>query len=173
MTTAPARELAAIAQTNAGDPAVRDDQLIRLAFDHAEIGGLADRGLHRGGVKLAVGLGARSADGRTLAAVQHPELDAAGIGDPAHQAVQGVDLADQMTLAETADGGIAGHRADGRKAVGHQRGLRAHPRSRARGLAAGVAAADDDDVEGLARNSCGTSIAESEIAEARSCESKA
>ena len=34
-------ELAAIAETNAGDAAVRDDQLIRLAFDHAEIGGLA------------------------------------------------------------------------------------------------------------------------------------
>ena len=34
-------ELAAIAQPNAGDAAVRDDQLVRLAFDHAEIGGLA------------------------------------------------------------------------------------------------------------------------------------
>ena len=106
-----------------------------------------DRGLHRRRIELAVGLGARPADRRTLAAVQHPKLDAAGIGDPAHQAVQRIDLADQMALAETADRGIAGHRADGRKAMGHQRGLRAHPRSRARGLAAGMAAADDDDVE--------------------------
>ncbi len=157
-------QLTAIAQTNSGDPAIRDDQLIRLAFDHAEIGGLPDRGLHGGGVKLAVRLGARSADRRTLAAVQHPKLDPAGIGDPAHQTVQGIDLADQMTLAETADGGIAGHRSDGRETMGHQGRLGAHPRSRARGFAAGVAAADDDDVErvrsgkhaGLLSRSCWT-----------------
>mgnify|MGYP003693733235 CR=1 FL=1 len=147
MTTAPAESFAAIAQADTGDAAVRDDQLVRLAFDHAEIGGFDDRGLHRGGIKLAVGLGARSADGRALAAVQHPELDAAGIGHPAHQAVQGIDLADQMAFAETADGGIAGHGADGRKTMGHQRRPRAHAGSRARGFAAGMAAADDDDVE--------------------------
>ena len=88
-----------------------------------------DRGLHRGRIELAVGLGARTADGRTLAAIEHPELDAAGIGDPAHQAVERIDLADQMALAEPADGGIAGHRADGRKAMGDQRRPRAHPRS--------------------------------------------
>ena len=107
----------------------------------------SDRGLHRGGVELAVGLGARPPDGRALAAVEHPELNAAGIRDPAHQAVQGVDFADQMALAETADRGIAGHGADGRKTMGHQRRLRAHAGSRARGLAAGMAAADHDDVE--------------------------
>ena len=36
---------------------------------------------------------------------------------------------------------------DGREPVGHQRGVRAHPRGRGRGLAAGVAAADHNDVE--------------------------
>ena len=53
-----------------------------------------------------------------------------------------------MALAEPADGRIAGHRADGREPVGQQRGPRAHARGRRRGLAAGVAAADHDDVEG-------------------------
>lgn len=81
------------------------------------------------------------------AAVQHSELDATGIGDPPHQAVQGIDLANQMALAETADRGVAGHGADGREAVRHQGRLCPHPRSRARGFAAGMAAADDDDVE--------------------------
>ena len=100
-----------------------------------------------GGVELAVRLGARTPHRRALAAIQHPELDAALVGDPAHQAVQRIDLADQMALAEPADRRIAGHRADGRKPVGDQRGLRAHARSRSRGLTAGVAAADHDDVE--------------------------
>ena len=164
MTTAPADKLTAVAQTNSGDPAIRDDQLIRLAFDHAEIIGLPDRGLHGGGVKLAVRLGPRSADCRTLAAVQHPKLDPAGIGHAAHETVQGIDLADQMALAETADGGIAGHRSDGRETMGHQGSLRTHPRSGTRGFAAGMSAADDDDVErvrlgkhaGLLSRSCWT-----------------
>ena len=156
MTTAPA------VSSDSSDPAVRDNQLIRLALDHAEIVDLPDRGLHGGGVELAVRLGPRSADGRTLAAVQHPKLDPTGIGHPAHETVQGVDLADQMALAESADGGIAGHRADGRETMGHQGSLRAHPRSRARGFAAGMAAADDDDVERVRLGKhAGTSIAES------------
>src|SRR5204863_408336 len=82
---------------------------------------------------FAVRLRPRSAHCRTLAAVQHPKLDPTGIGHPAHQAIQGVDLTDQMALAETADRGIAGHRPDGREAMGYQGRLRTHPRSRPRG----------------------------------------
>ena len=106
-----------------------------------------DRALHGGGVELAIGLGAGAAHRRALAAVQDAKLDAALVGDAAHQAVEGVDLADQMALAEPADRRIAGHRADGRESVRHQRGFGAHPGRRSRGFAAGVAAADDDNVE--------------------------
>src|SRR5262249_54985631 len=98
-------------------------------------------------IELAVSLGARAADGRTLAAVENPKLDTAGVSDPAHQAVKRVDLADQMTPAQTPHPGIAGHRADGRKPEGGQPRPRAHPRGRGGGFATGVAAADDDDVE--------------------------
>src|ERR1700744_2772518 len=56
-----------------------------------------------------------------------------------------------MALAETADRGVAGHRADGRKAVRHQRGAGAHSRRGTCGLATGVAATDDDYIEGCAR----------------------
>ena len=106
-----------------------------------------DGGLHRRGIELAVGLGARTPHRRTLAAIEHAKLNAGGIGDPAHQPVQRIDLADQMALAEPTDRRIAGHRADGRKAMGHQRRLGAHARGGARGFAAGVASADDDNVE--------------------------
>ena len=101
-----------------------------------------------GGIKLAVGLRARPAHGRTLAAIEHAELDAALVGDAAHQPVERIDLAHQMALAEPADRRIAGHRPDGREAVRDQRGARAHARGRGRGLAAGVAAANHDDIEG-------------------------
>jgi hypothetical protein len=52
-----------------------------------------------------------------------------------------------MALAETADGGIAGHRTDGRESVRYQRCPRARSRSGTRGLTTGVASSDDNDVE--------------------------
>ena len=141
------RKFAAVRQADPGDPIACHVKVVGLAFNHAEIGGLANRRLHRRGIKFSVGLGSWSADGRTLAAIEHAELDAAGISHPAHQSVQGIDLADQMALTEAADGGVAGHRADGRKTVGDQGSSRAHAGSSSRGFTAGVATADDDDVE--------------------------
>ena len=63
-----------------------------------------------------------------------------------HRAAQRVDLLDQMALADAADRGIAGHLAERLDVVGQQQRARAHARGGQRGLGAGVAAADDDDV---------------------------
>ena len=98
-------------------------------------------------IKLAVGLGARTAHGRAFAAVQDTELDAAGVGNAAHEAVESVDFPHQMAFAEPANGRIAGHGADGRESVRHQGRFRAHTGAGSRGFTAGMAAADDDDVE--------------------------
>ena len=104
-------------------PARSNQNIVRLALDHLEIGDFGDRRLHRRGIEFAVRLRPRSSDCRSLAAIQNPKLDAAAIGHPTHQAVQGIDLANQMTLAESSDRRIAGHRADGGELVGHQRCL--------------------------------------------------
>src|SRR5262249_45942762 len=93
------------------------------------------------------GLGAGAAHGGTFAAIKDAELDAAAISDAAHQAVQRIDLAHQMTLAETADGWIARHRPDRRETMGQQRGFTSHAGGSGCGFTAGVAAANDDDVK--------------------------
>ena len=85
--------------------------------------------------------------GRPLAAVEDAELDAGRVGGAAHHAIERVDLAHQMALAEAADRRIAGHFADRREAMGDERRRGAAARGRGRGFAAGVAAADDDDVK--------------------------
>ena len=139
-------ELAAIRQPHAGH-APFAEEVVDLALDDGQIRGLPDRLLHRCGIELAVGLGARTAHRRPLAAIEHAKLDAARIGDAAHQAIERIDLADQMALAEPADRRIAGHGADGREALGDQRRARAHARGRSRRLAAGMAATDDDHIE--------------------------
>jgi hypothetical protein len=142
-------DLAAIGGDDAGGLALFDDQVLDGGFDDFQVRVSADRCLHGLAIKLAVGLGARPLHRRTFAPVQHAELDAGGVSDLAHEAVQGVDLADQMALAEPANGRIAGHLADGGEAVGDQgRACADAGRSRS-SLAAGMAAADDDNVVGV------------------------
>ena len=112
----------------------------------SRFGGRRDRGLHGLAIELAVGLGAGAVHGRALGAVEQAELDAGRVGDPAHQAVERIDLADQMALAEPADGRIARHFADRREGVRDQRRARADARRGGGRLGAGMPAANDDDV---------------------------
>ena len=141
------RQLPAVLEAQPRDLPGRHHEIVGLAFDHRQVFGRRDRRLHGGGIALAIRLGARPAHRRTLAAVEHPELDSAAVRDAAHEPVERIDLADQVALAQTADRRIARHRADGRERVRDQRGRRAHARSRGRGFTAGMAAAHDDDVE--------------------------
>ncbi len=94
-------------------------------------------------------MGARSAHRRAFAAIEDAKLDAAGVGDAAHEAVERIDFPHQVALAEAANGGIAGHGADGGESMRHQRRAGPDTRGRRCGLTAGVAAADHDDVEGF------------------------
>ena len=64
---------------------------------------LIEQGAHGLAIELAIGLGARSANGRPLRPIQHAKLNAAQIRGAAHHAVQGVHFADQMSLADAAD----------------------------------------------------------------------
>ena len=158
-----AGNLAPVGEFDAADAAVRDDQVVGLGLDHLEIRRFANRRLHRRRIELAVGLRARAAHGRALAAVQNAELDAALVGDAAHQAVQSIDFPHQMALAEPADGRIARHGADGGESMRDQRRLRAHAGGRGRGFTAGVAAANHDNVECACMNILGCGV----VAEAR------
>ena len=106
-----------------------------------------DRLLHGGRVKLPVGLRARAAHGRSFAAVEQPKLNAGGVSDAAHKAIERIDLAHQMTLAEAADRRIAGHGADASEALRDERGAGAHARRGRSGFAAGVPAANHNDIE--------------------------
>ena len=85
--------------------------------------------------------------GRPLGAVEHAELNAAGVDAPAHLAAQGVDLADDLPLGDAADGRVAAHLRHGVGVHGQQGGAQAQPRRGQGGLNAGVAGADDNHVE--------------------------
>ena len=121
-TTAPQPIVRPSASSIPGDRARLGQDARRFAFDDGEIRRLRDQVLHRAPIELPVGLGARSLDGRTLAAVEDAKLDAGLVGGARHHAIQRVDLAHQMSLAKAADRRVAGHFADRRETMGHQRG---------------------------------------------------
>ena len=123
-----------------------DDQVIDGRLEHGEVGLGLDDLADRHPVEIAVGLAAGGAHGRALGGVEGAPLDAGAVGGMRHRAAQGIDLLDQMALADPADGRVAAHRADGLDVVGQQQGARTAACGRQRGLGAGVAAADDDHV---------------------------
>jgi hypothetical protein len=127
-----------------------EQQIFDAGLDHLQPGCGLDGRLHGGAVQPAIGLSAGTLDGGSLGAVKQSELDAGGVGHPAHQAIQGIDLPHQVPLAEAANGGIARHLANGCELVGDEGGARADAGGSRCRLAAGMAAADNDDVKALA-----------------------
>ena len=106
--------------------------------------------LHGSRIKLAISLGPRSAHGRPFAAIEQAKLNAGGICNAAHQTIQRVDFTDQMAFAKPADGWVARHGADAGKALGDERGARAHASGSRCSFAAGMPTTDDNDVKRFA-----------------------
>src|SRR5262249_34045714 len=91
--------------------------------------------------------GARSAHGGTFAPVEHAELDASGIRDPAHHAIERIDLAHEMPFADTPDRRVARHLADSLELMGQEQRTCAEACGSRRSLAARMSSPDHDDVE--------------------------
>jgi hypothetical protein len=124
-----------------------DHQIHHLSLLDEEVGDAFELLAHLHAVESLVALGAGAPDGGSAGGVEQAELDAAGIGDLAHDAAEGVDLADQMSLGDAADGGIAGHLRDQVEVQGEERRAQAHPRGSGSGFAASMAGTDYQYVE--------------------------
>ena len=101
-------------------------------------------------IELAVCLRARPLDSRPLGTVEHAELDTRPVDHASHQAIERIDLSDEMPFAEAANRGITRHLADRLEFMRNERSTRAHTGSSRGRLAAGVPASHNNNVE----NSC-------------------
>ena len=101
----------------------------------------------------AVSLCPERVDSRAFAPIEHPILDAAGVGGLSHFTAQSIQLSNQMTLAGAADGGIAWHIAHRVEIDGEYDGTETQSRGGETGLDAGMTGADHSDIIG----SCGVS----------------
>ena len=128
------------------DHPIGDDQIFyRGGFD-GQVGIVKERVLHGVPVEFPVCLGAWASNCGAFPAVEHAELDAGGVGNFAHNAIERVDFPDQMAFAEAADGGVARHFADGFQLVGDEKGRGAEARGSGGCFAASVASSDHDHI---------------------------
>ena len=145
----PGRQLASVGKQQARHPPALEPQGARFALDHLQPRLPVDQVVDRLPVAAPVGLDPGPPHRGALAGVEHPIVDRGLVRGAGDQAVIRVDLADEMALAEPAHRRVARHRADLVAAEADQGHRGAEPRRRGRGLGAGMAAADDDDVPGL------------------------
>jgi hypothetical protein len=73
-------------------------------------------------------------------------MDARHVRGTAHEPIKRVDLANQMPLANAANGRIAGHLADRRTLVADENCARTKSRCRRRSFTAGMTSTDNNDV---------------------------
>jgi hypothetical protein len=102
-----APKLPPISQNNSLNASLDNLEIKDLGFNNIErLDGL-EFSLHGGPVEAAIGLCTRSSDRWAFAPVQQPKLYTSGIGNPPHQAVQSINLANKVTLAQAADSRVA------------------------------------------------------------------
>ncbi len=128
-------------------PGLVDHEILGTPCPERKVRLLRQQCLHRLAIELAIRLGARPADGGAFAAVENTKLDAGAIDGMAHHPIERVDLAHQMALGQATDRRVARHLADGLDAMGEEKGACAKARGRGRSFAAGMPAANDDDIE--------------------------
>ena len=139
------------ADTSLGNDAsylvVFDNQVVRRLLEQGQVR-LTFQGMANGSlIENAICLGTGGSHGRSLAAVQYPELDTGLVGGFSHGATEGIYLFHQMAFTNASDGRVTGHLTQGFNVVGQQQGLGTHACSRQRGLGTGMATTNDNDIE--------------------------
>ncbi len=143
----PARVGVAVLHGESHDPSVLGQDASRLADDPREVRFGLQRTPDPGAVDFLVRLGPRRPHRRPPASIEKLELNRGFVDGATHQAAQGIDLAHEVPLRRSANRRVArhvGHRLARQRADSH---ARAQAPGGMGGLDAGVAGADDDDVE--------------------------
>ena len=137
----------AVGKIDPGNAPTIEPQRSRLSGDDGQIILPRHHGLNRRAKALAVGLHTRPLHRAAFRTVEHPVMDRTRIGRARNHPVKGIDLADEMALAQTTDRRITTHGADRCRIERDERGARAHACGNRRRLDAGMPAANHDDIE--------------------------
>ena len=97
-------------------------------------------------IQRPISLKARTLNCRTLASVEQPELNSGTVSGSGHDAIERVDLANEMPLAQASNRRITGHHANPVSAHGYKRDGYSEPGRRISGLNSGMTGAHNNDV---------------------------
>jgi hypothetical protein len=111
----PARDHRPIQGPDAASPAEPDDDLRDNSLIQAQSGHAFQAALHGQSVSGFVALGSWRLDGPAPAPVEQAKLDSRLISQESHQTAKGIDLPNEMSFGQAANGRIAGHLGDGFK----------------------------------------------------------
>ncbi len=138
---------AAIFAGNTVHPALLTDQQVACrTFDDVQSFGLRQQVLYGLTIERTVRLRARAMHRWPLGAVQQLEMNPSPISRNPHQAVKRIDFTHKVPLANSANGRIAGHDADGIQAMCQQHRPRAHARGGRCGFAPRMTATHDNHI---------------------------
>ena len=147
-------ELASVGEDNAAGEGVRwgrggvEEEVCDETFEEGEGGEGGGDLSEAAGVGRLVALDPDGADGGSARGVEGAILEAGEVGIEAHFAAEGVEFNDEVGLGESADGGVAGHQAEGVALGGDEEGVAAHPGGGEGGFASGMAGTNDEDIVG-------------------------
>ena len=147
-------DLAAVGEDDAAREGVRwgrgggEEEVCDEAFEEGE-GGEGGSNLGEAtGVGRLVALDPDGADSGSARGVEGAILEACEVGIEAHFTAEGIEFNDEVGLGESADGGVAGHQAEGVALGGDEEGFAAHPGGGEGGFASGMAGTNDEDIVG-------------------------
>jgi hypothetical protein len=123
-----------------------DQQSFDAALAQSETWAILQHSLHAQPIESFVGLGSRRSNCRPLFSIEGSELNSGVINSSTHLAAEGVDLFDQMALANTANRGVTRHLADVVKIEGEHQGLTSHTRGCQASFDTSVPRANDDHI---------------------------
>jgi hypothetical protein len=129
------------------DLTILHQQVFDTIFYDLEIIGVSQYVLDRFTIETSISLSPRPPYSGSPRSVQHSKLDAGSISRRPHDTVQSVDLADEVSLPQTSDSGVAGHLSDGGGTMSDQDGFGAHAGGGGRCLGAGMPSAHHDHVK--------------------------
>mmetsp|Transcript_50405 Transcript_50405/g.151816 ORF Transcript_50405/g.151816 Transcript_50405/m.151816 type:complete len:202 (+) Transcript_50405:2119-2724(+) len=124
-----------------------EKQILHPALHDAQILLRPQQSLHRLLVQIPVHLPPRPSHGRSLPPIQYSKVYPGAIGRLANDAPQRVDLPDEVSLSDAADGRVAAQFSDRVGALGDEGRAGAGTCGRGRGVATRVSAPDDNHVK--------------------------
>jgi len=128
-------------------PVTANDQVFHRLLEQPQTRLPFQGASHRLAIEYAVGLRPGGPDGRSLAGIEHPEVDPGPVRRRGYQATERIHLAHQLALADAADRRVATHLAQRFQVMGQQQGPGSATRGRQRRLGTRVSAPYDDDVK--------------------------